>query len=353
MRSLLRLPFLFLAMLSLLVGLWAGLNRIGWTMYALPSIVHHGAIMAGGFLGTLISLEKIIPLKKKMLYSIPLLSGVSVVFFLLQKDVVAYAMLVTASAALCLVFAYYLVTQRDFTYLLMFAGSIGWLTGNIVLASQRFYPAAFPWWAAFVLFIISAERLELMKFLPVNKKQKIIFSVWLFLFPLGIILSFHSYGNILCAVALMGIAVWLLRFDLIAITLKKEGLPQYVAVALTGGYVALLLSGLFLITFVSKTMGYDAVVHTFFIGFVFSMIFAHGPIILPGVLGIVAKPFHRILYLWLFLLHASWLLRCIADACLYFEWRRATGCVTAVSIAGYFISMAILTARSDQHAKTV
>ena len=353
MNNLLRLPFIFLAMLSIVVGLWAGLNRIGWIIYALPAIAHHGAIMVGGFLGTLISLEKIIPLKKKTLYVVPLLSGGSAMFFLLQKDVVAFALLITASAGLCFVFLYYLVKQKHFIYLLMFAGSVCWLSGNIVLMSQRFYPAAFPWWAAFVLFIISAERLELMNFLPVSTKQKIILSILLFLFPLGIILSFHGYGNILCGVSFIGIAVWLLRFDLIGITLKKSGLPKYVAVALTGGYVALLLTGLLLIAFLSKTMGYDAVIHTFFIGFVFSMIFAHGPIILPGVLGIVAKPFHRILYFWLFLLHASWLLRCIAEAGLYFEWRRITGWITVVAIVGYFISMAILTARSHQYAKTV
>ena len=353
MRNLLRLPFVFLAMLCMLVGLWTGLNRIGWSIYAMPAIVHHGAIMVGGFLGSLIALEKIIPLKTKALYIIPALSGASVILFLLQNDVVAFATLITASAGLCFVFLYYLVTQKQFIYLLMFAGSIGWLAGNIVLLSQRFYPAAFPWWAAFVLFIISAERLELMKFLPVSKKQKALFSVLLFLFPVGIILSFHNFGNIVCGVALVGIAVWLLRFDLIGVTLRKSGLPQYVAVALTAGYVALLINGLLLITFASKTMGYDAVVHTFFVGFVFSMIFAHGPIILPGVLGITAKPFHRIVYLWLFLLHASWLLRCIADALLYFEWRKASGWITAVAIVGYFISMAILTARSHRHAKTV
>jgi hypothetical protein len=353
MNTVSRLPFVLLAMLAMMAGIWAGLNRVGWTIYTLPAVVHHGAIMVGGFLGTLISLEKIIPLRKKVLYVIPFISSASVVFFILQRDVAGYAMLITASAGLCFVFLYYLVTQKHFIYLLMFAGSISWLIGNIILMSERFYPAAFPWWAAFVLFIITAERLELMKFLPVTKIQKAVFSVLLFLFLLGTVLSFHAQGNILCGIALVGISVWLLRFDLIRVTLKKDGLPQYVAVALSAGYFALLLSGLLLITFASKTMGYDAVVHTFFIGFVFSMIFAHGPIILPGVLGIVAKPFHRILYIWLFILHASLILRCLADAYLYFEWRKASGWMTVISIVGYFFSRAILMVRSNQHAKTV
>lgn len=137
MNTLLKLPFLFLAMLGMLVGLWAGLNRIGWSIYALPAIAHHGAMMVGGFLGSLISLEKIIPLRRKTLYVIPLTSGASMIFFFLHQDVVAITMLITASIGLCLVFLYYLVTQRHIIYLLMFFGSICWLSGSAVLLSQR------------------------------------------------------------------------------------------------------------------------------------------------------------------------------------------------------------------------
>jgi hypothetical protein len=52
-----------LAFFCLLTGLWSGLTRLGWELTALPSTLHHGAIMVGGFIGTLIRLEKIIPLR--------------------------------------------------------------------------------------------------------------------------------------------------------------------------------------------------------------------------------------------------------------------------------------------------
>jgi hypothetical protein len=63
-----RLPFVILAMLSLITGLLAGLHRIGWTLPLGEVSPNHGAIMVGGFLGTLITLEKIIPLKRNILY---------------------------------------------------------------------------------------------------------------------------------------------------------------------------------------------------------------------------------------------------------------------------------------------
>ncbi|HEX8038872.1 MAG TPA: hypothetical protein VF490_06960, partial [Chryseosolibacter sp.] len=104
----------------------------------------------------------------------------------------------------------------------------------------------------------------------------------------------------------------------------------------------------------NQAMSYDVLVHTFFLGFVFSMIFAHGPIILPGVLGIAEKPYHRILYLWLFLLHLSWITRIASDILLEFQLRMISALITALTIPAYFASIAILTiTRHRQHAKVL
>ena len=51
-----RFPIVLFAMIALLSGLWSGLSRIGWTMGISPIMAHHGAIMVGGFIGTLIML---------------------------------------------------------------------------------------------------------------------------------------------------------------------------------------------------------------------------------------------------------------------------------------------------------
>lgn len=337
-----RIPFVLMALLSLLLGLWTGLNRIGWNFGTLPVNLHHGAIMVGGFLGTLISLEKVIPLKKKIFFALPAASAMSALCLALNFSVPAFILLIVSSAGLSIVFLYYLARERNLIYLIMTAGGFCWLTGNVLLFTTGFYPLAFPWWVGFALLLITAERMELMKFLPVTSATKKVLVALLTAYIAGVVLSFHGPGRVISGASLVALSLWLMRYDLIAITIRKEGLPKFVATALLSGYAAMLLTGIFFISLRGQAMEYDAIVHTFFLGFVFSMIFAHGPIILPGVLGIQAKPYHPILYLWLVLLHLSWMMRIATDVLLIFDLRRIAALSTAVILPLYFVTLAFL-----------
>lgn len=349
-----RLPFVFLAMGCLLLGLWSGLTRIGWDLTLISLSTHHGAIMVGGFLGTLISLEKIIPLKRKVLFFIPALSAASVVLFLLHQPLMSFFLLVFASAGLSGVFMYYLLREKDIIYWLMLGGAICWLVGNVLLVTRKFYPLAFPWWLAFTLLIITSERLELMKFLPVKKRTKQLLLLFLGIYIAGTLLSFHGTGHHLSGIALIFTSVWLMRYDLIGISIRKNALPRFAAVALLSGYVAMLFTGIFLLALNDQSLAYDAVVHTYFLGFVFSMIFAHGPIIMPGVLGISFKPYHKILYAWLMLLHLSWIIRISGDIILDLDMRRISGIVSVCAILCYFATIATLTiTHQRRHAKVL
>ncbi|PZR38349.1 MAG: hypothetical protein DI538_09885 [Azospira oryzae] len=343
-----RLPFVLVALVSLITGLLAGLHRMGWTLPLTGVSPDHGAIMVGGFLGTLIILEKIIPLKKNVLYVFPIISGASVVLFFIEQPIYSVACLVLASAGLSIIFLIYWIRERSTIYFLMVAGAICWLTGNILLIIHNFYPISLPWWMAFVLLIITAERLELMKFLPVSRNQKLIFIGMLLTFVTGCLISFHRAGNYVAAFSLVGSSIWLMRHDVVALNLKKKDLPRYVGVALLSGYFALLLSGIFLLILPEQPLGYDILVHSFFIGFVFSMIFAHGPIILPGVLGISAKPYHPLFFIWLALLHGSWITRAISDITLDMQLRKYSGLISAIAIICYFLSLAIITIRTQR-----
>lgn len=347
-----RVPFIALAFAALAIGLVAGLARIGWSIMIPNAAPHHGAIMIGGFLGTLISLEKVIPLKKKSLLAVPFASALSVIFFLTGFPAAGYLTLIVASMALTTVFVFYLWRERSLIYLLMSLGAIAWTIGNINLMLTFFYPSSVPWWIAFALFVIVSERIELMKFLPVseNNKRMLAFVLLIFITASGI--SFHGSGSIVAGASLIIVAIWLLRYDLIGISVKKTGLTRFVAVSLLFGYFSLLLAGVFLVIIDAQLYGYDAIVHVFFIGFVFSMIFAHGPIIMPGVLGISVKPYHRILYVWLVLLHSSWILRVIGDLLMDLEMRKYSGLISGIVIPAYLITIAylILTTHS-LHAK--
>jgi hypothetical protein len=105
-------------------------------------------------------------------------------------------------------------------------------------------------------------------------------------------------------------------------------------------------------TFPEVPYAYDAIVHTFFLGFVFSMIFAHGPIILPGVLGISGKPYHPFLYVPLFTMAFSVLMRITADAGILPEpFRMVSGWLSASAILLYFLTLITITIRSIRNAR--
>jgi hypothetical protein len=81
-----QLPLMVLAMAALLLGLWSGLLRLGWTWNGigshLPAI--HGALMIGSFLGTLISLERAVAVDRRWAYAAPMLTGLGGVALALQ-----------------------------------------------------------------------------------------------------------------------------------------------------------------------------------------------------------------------------------------------------------------------------
>jgi hypothetical protein len=66
------------------------------------------------------------------------------------------------------------------------------------------------------------------------------------------------------------------------------GLPRFVACALLAGYVWLAVGGVLWARDGAAVAGpaHDAELHAIFLGFVFSMIFGHAPVIFPGVLGL-------------------------------------------------------------------
>lgn len=71
--------------------------------------------------------------------------------------------------------------------------------------------------------------------------------------------------------------------------------------------------------------------HAIFLGFVFSMIFAHAPIILPIVSG-WDLPFHNAFYLHAGLLHVSLLLRIAGDLAWWPSLQRWGGMLNVLAV---------------------
>jgi hypothetical protein len=105
------------------------------------------------------------------------------------------------------------------------------------------------------------------------------------------------------------LALWLFAYDLARVTVRQRGLPRYIAWCLLSGYAWLAFGGALL----ALETAYDAALHAIFVGFVFSMVFGHAPVILPAVLR-VPLPYHPALYVPLALLHASLAIRVFVSA---------------------------------------
>ncbi|WP_017730951.1 hypothetical protein [Nafulsella turpanensis] len=328
-----------LVVLSVLTGIFAGYNHLGWTGFSTGLAGEHGALMVGSFLGTLIALERAVVAKNKWFLLVPLVNALSLPLFLFGFADFALLALVAGSAGLCYLYLDIIHRYKELYFYVMLAGAACWLIGNILAWKYHFYPQALPWWISFLLLTITGERLELSKFLPIRKWQKGMLLALLGIFVIAAGTSYHGWGQGVAGAAMLLTALWLLRFDMIRKSLKRKGLHRFSAVMLGMGYIWLGLSGIAMMLSVFAQVAYDVLVHTFFIGFTFSMIFAHGPVILPGIAKLPFHPFSPGLYVWGGLLHLSLLVRMCGSIHGFYPLKYWGGILNGIFIVAYFITI--------------
>jgi hypothetical protein len=331
-----------LILLSLLAAIWTGWLRIGWVLPLSQSAGQHGALMVGSFLSTLIFLERAVTFKHKWVLVLPFVNGLSTLFFAFGQGSAALLCLIAGSAGFWAMCGYFIYKYEDLYYYVFFAGAFCLLAGNVILYKTNFYPHAVNWWIAFLLMTIVAERLELSRFLPLGKGQKVALMVSLAACLVALFVPFHLYGNVLFAGALVAVAVWLLRNDMAWRSLKVAGQYRYSALLLITGYGWLLVTAGWLLLGNRFAFSYDAALHSFFIGFVFSMIFSHTPIILPAVLRLPIKLYRPSLYVWFFLLQASLIVRIVGAMITDVEVRRTGGLLNGVAMLLFFINVSVV-----------
>jgi len=330
---------MFLAGVSLLTGLWAGMVRLGWPL-PLPYeqfVLVHGPLMVVGFLGTLIGLERAVALGRTWPYWIPILTALSALTVMMALPVQLTALLASvASLLLLLVFIALYHQYPAEHFVVMGVSAIAWLVGNILwLMGMRLFTVV-PWWVGFLVLMIGGERLELSRIRqpPLNVRLKFYLSLALFILGLCATLVDFNHGLRVAAVGLLAIALWLLRYDLAWHSARQKGLPRYMALGLIAGYFWLALGAMLWLGSAqafSAGAKYDAMLHAIFLGFVFSMIFAHAPIILPTITGL-PLPFRNAFYLHAGLLHGSLLLRVAGDLAVWPPLQRWGGLLNTLAI---------------------
>ncbi len=119
--------------------------------------------------------------------------------------------------------------------------------------------------------------------------------------------------------------------------MRTQGLTRFIAVALLSGYFWLAVAGATALVNGGVQPGsaaYDAALHALLLGFVFSMVFGHAPIILPAVLH-VKLPYHPSFYAPLAALHVSLLVRLSGDLLGSPAALRVGGLLHALALLGF------------------
>lgn len=344
-RPLWRLPLLACGFVGLFLGVGAGLARFG---YAMPVPVAslaalHGPLMIGAFLGVVISLERAVAIGRAWAYLGPLLAaggGIALV----AGEAAAGAWLLAAASAMLLAASLDIFRRQraDFTAALA-AGAACWTVGNAMWVAGTPAYAVVPWWLAFLVVTIAAERLELTRFLPPSPWARRAFAAILAAIAIGLVAADPR----IFAAGLLALAIWLVKQDIARRTIRNSGLTRFIAACLLSGYAWLAVAAVTMLAageLAPGTPAYDAALHALALGFVFSMIFGHAPVIFPAVLG-VRMAYSAFFYLPLALLHASLFVRIGGDLAGSYAWTRAGALLNAVALAAFLAGTAVAVAR--------
>lgn len=338
-----RAPLLVLGVIALAFGIAGGLARLGVAPAPSLAVAWHGALMAAAFFGTLISLERAVALGEPWAYAAPLSSGLGGVLLLLGLKSGALALLVVGAALFTAVSVVIYLKQRALHTGVLALGAASLLVANAALGHAVLEAVALGWIAFFAL-TIGGERLELSRLVRPPRAARMAFMLLaglLFLVSLGA--AWQPEGALRAAGALLVLlAAWLARYDIASRTVRAKGLTRYIALCLLTGYAWLAFGGvaLFLVPGASREL-WDAALHALMLGFVFSMVFGHAPVILPAVLR-VAFPYRAVLYLPLALLHASLAARVAGDLAHEAGWRAAGAVGNAAAVALFIVTGAVL-----------
>jgi hypothetical protein len=299
--------------------------------------------MVGAFFGTVISLERAVALGARWAYAAPLCAGLGGIS-LIALDAPRPAQALLLAASLLLTAASIRLALRNaalFTVTLALAAAC-WALGNVAWLSGAGFPALAPWWIVFLVLTIAGERLELTRLMRPSRARQVAFAsiVAALIAACAIALVAAVPGWRGMGVALVALTVWLLLQDIARRTAREPGLTGYIGRCLLSGYVWLGVGGLLLIGpgAAYATFAWDAAAHAILLGFVFSMVFGHAPVIVPAVARANVR-YHWSFYVPLALLHLSVAERVVGDLVASPSVRAAGGTLSAVALLVFIATL--------------
>lgn len=310
---------LMVAGVSLLSGLLAGVTLLGiWADTPAASLgTDHGALMIFGFVGGAIGLERTVAARTRWAWVGPVASALGVATLLAgaPRPVPAAAFTV---AFLVLGAVYLTIHRRQATHavLVQSTGVIGAVFATVWWGGGADFADIVPAAVVFAVATIIGERMELARVsFAGTAAETTVTALMLALVAASLIFALHpQIGFAVMGALLVAVATVTVRIDVARRLVHAGKLPRYTAICMLAGYGWLVIAGLLWLGFGHTRAGHlhDAAVHSVFLGFVISMIFAHAPFILGGVIRRTI-PYHAALYVPVVLLHAGLALRVVAD----------------------------------------
>ncbi len=343
LRSAARLSLLVLGLLCLVGGVFAGLSRLAFEVPGAAASGWHAALMISAFFGTVTSLERAVALGSSWAYLAPASAGLAGITLLAGAPPALAQILMTVAAATLLAGSAQVLRRlaAPFTIVLAIA-ALCWLFGNLAWLATSAVTVAVPWWLAFLVLIIAAERLELTRFLPTPVAAQRLFFAIISAIVAGALASFwfESTGLRLFGAGLLALASWLMRYDIARLNAHQRGLTRFIAICLLSGYGWLFFAGLLGLAggFLPGHPWRDAALHGIGLGFIFSMVFGHAPIIVPALTR-VKIPYSPAFYLPLLALHASLAVRVTGGLIGDFALRREGGLANACALFIFVAAM--------------
>lgn len=310
LRSVLIVP----AAVALLIGLDAALTLLGvWSPVRSSRWADaHGILMVLGFVGALIALERAVALARPWGFVAPVALSIGSLLHLTGATLGAGRLLLLAGAVgLVATYVPLWRRQRDDAVLVQVGAAVFAVGAAALWVGGASTPQMLPWLASFLVLTIVGERLELARLGMSEQAAPTLLALAVAVAAAVVAaLLWPTVGQRLLGIAFLGLTAWLATHDVARRTVRSPGLPRFMACCLLTAQVWLGVAGLVLLTAadVSEGAAYDALVHSVFLGYTMSMIFAHAPVILPAVTR-VRLPFHHGMYVPWVVLQVSLLLR--------------------------------------------
>lgn len=304
------LPFVVILMLvGLITGVLRLMNLHGIAYDALFTklFLHHGEIMTFGFLAPVIMIERysgsLVLFPPRAVHAIPLFATLGALLKFAGFTTAQDALNVLGSAVLSVGILAYL-------YLLLFLSkraASATAFKFMGLAAVTLLISAFATLAvkpvlnlplvllmfSFPVLTILGERMDMAKFVPKEIQRRAEYGFALALLSSLLLLAAFAaqskYALFAAVLLYAAVAAPIFQMDMTATRGAKGGMQGYLARHTLIAYLWLFL-GLLLLLLISlrgfSTTLYDAATHSVAVGFVGTMILAHGPIILPSMLGL-------------------------------------------------------------------